>query len=95
MRALPLLSGAAMGAMLLAMAHGPLTQGTAAAFLTVVALTHATVLALLAGLGAFAARLRGVLSQLHRPSPRHALQMLAAAAIAALAIHLVHGGPLA
>ena len=99
MRALPLLAGAAMGAMLLAMAHGPVTQGTAPGFFTVVALAHAAVLALLAGLGTLAARLsprlRGFLSHLHRPSAGHALRMLAAAALAALAIHLVHGGPLA
>ncbi len=95
----PLIIGAAMGLMMLAMAH-PMLTGTSdkggLALLAFVA-AHLFVVLALAGLGVlatrFAPRLQRQLNRIHRPSRKHITTMLAGATLATGIAHLtIHGG---
>ncbi|WP_299027898.1 hypothetical protein [uncultured Sulfitobacter sp.] len=98
----PLLMGAFMGLMMMAMLHLMLaSEGESAvtgggAALAVFLGGHVAVLAALGLLGWWAARfspaLRDRLAGLHRPTARHMGIMFAAALVCASVIHLIHHG---
>lgn len=94
---LPILMGAMMGVMGLAMLHGALTgQGSATQAGLGFILAHVAVIAAVAGAIGFGLHRRftwlGRLAK-HRPSARHFAIMALAALATAAVIHLVHGGP--
>lgn len=94
----PVLMGVIMGPTMLWMLHSQVTgDGMTSVALFLFLIAHIAVLAV-TGIVAFLAARRiafadRFLSRLHRPHWTHAVQMLASAAVAALAVHLfVHGG---
>lgn len=95
----PLLMGAVMGPMMLAMMHKVLTgdDGRGALALLAFVGAHAALVVGLGLMGLFAARfapkLRVYLARLHRPTLAHVANMLAGAALTGVVVHLyLHRG---
>ena len=91
--------GGMMGLMMLGMVHLMMTGAQSKGLLALAAFAgaHVAVIAILAGLGVFAAklspRLSRAMAKIHRPNMRHVATMLAGACAAAFISHLfIHGG---
>jgi hypothetical protein len=99
LRMKPLLMGAVMGPMMLAMLHPMIAGNDGRGALALLAFVgaHVAVVIVLALVGVFAARfaprVQAQLARLHRPTLAHVTNMMAGAVLAGLMVHLyLHGG---